>query len=116
MDFNEIDRKYYFGGELGAVLSGDRTLFSVWAPLGEAVELRLYGSQTNPPSEILPMTLGESGVWQYNYPKRLDGIYYTYAFTYNGVTRECTDIYARAAGANGIELRRHERIHNMERE
>ena len=41
MDFNEIDRKYYFGGELGAVLSGDRTLFSVWAPLAEAVELRL---------------------------------------------------------------------------
>lgn len=101
MDFNEIDRKYYFGGELGAILNGDRTLFSVWAPLAEAVELRLYGSQTNPPSEILPMTLGESGVWQYNYPKRLDGIYYTYAFTYNGVTRECTDIYARAAGPNG---------------
>lgn len=101
MDFSDIDRRFFYDGDLGVKLGENETSFSVWAPLAEAVELRLYSSQTNPASEILPMAADSSGVWRYVYPLRLEGFFYTYDFTYGGIRRECVDIYACAAGTNG---------------
>lgn len=102
MNFNDIDTRFKYDGELGAFLSDNSTSFSVWAPEAESVELRLYRVQEDEPCEVIPMRSGADGVWRFVYPKRLDGLYYTYCFTYGGVTRECIDINARAAGANGL--------------
>ncbi len=101
MDFADIDRKFSYDGELGVFLGENETSFSVWAPVAESVELRLYSSEANPPGEIIPMAAGADGVWRYVYPMRLEGIFYNYSFTYGGETREGVDAYARAAGANG---------------
>lgn len=101
MDFDNIDKKYKYDGKLGVRLSESATEFSVWAPIAEDVELRLYRAQQDEPCDVIPLVPGGDGVWRYVYPKRLDGLYYTYCFTYGGVTQECIDIYAKAAGVNG---------------
>ena len=43
----------------------------------------------------------EGGVWEAEEPGDLDGVYYTYRVTHDGMTQECIDIYAKACGANG---------------
>lgn len=101
MDFTDIDKKYAYDGRLGVTLGDDSTEFSVWAPEAESAELRLYRPQSAAPCDSIAMHLDSDGVWRYSYPKRLDGLYYTYAFTYGGCERECVDIYANAAGVNG---------------
>ena len=41
----EFDERYgYDGKDLGAVCRGGRTVFKVWSPMAERVELRLYHS------------------------------------------------------------------------
>lgn len=102
MDFTDIDKKYkYTGDDLGAELDENSTAFATWAPSAEKVELRIYNNQEDDACDVIPMNIGLDGVWRYIYPKRLEGMYYTYAFTYDGVTRETLDIYARSAGLNG---------------
>lgn len=100
MDFNVIDREYKYSGELGVELCDDSTGFSVWAPCAENIELRLFTNQDDPACETIPLKRGSDGVWRYVYPKKLDGMYYTYAYTYGGETREGLDIYAKSAGIN----------------
>ena len=102
MDFSAVDARFAYQGFLGVELTDCRTAFSVWAPEAEDVELRLYRVQDDAPCDQIPMKMDENGVWRYEYPKRLDGLYYTYAFTYGDETRECIDINAIAAGANGL--------------
>ncbi len=100
--FADIDRAFYYGGRLGAAYSRTKTEFSVWSPCAESVQLRLYESCTSPlPCSQLPMTMDSKGVWRCTAAGDLDGTYYTYEVTINGITRETPDIYARAAGVNG---------------
>lgn len=103
MNFKEIDVKTLSEKQFGAVLFEDATEFSVWAPEAEMVELRLYRSQNDSPCETVLLEKDQFGVWSCRYPKRLDGFYYTYAFTYGEKTRETIDIYAKACGANGCK-------------
>lgn len=102
MDFNDIDATYAYHGELGVELSDDSTSFSVWAPCAEDVELRLYESQTGEPLYVYKMSKGGDGVWRLVRPERLCGLYYTYVYTYDGVSKEGVDIYAKSAGANAL--------------
>ena len=102
MDFNEIDLKYSYNGTLGVEPGDDYTAFSVWAPQADGVTLRLYSSPADEPCNEIPLKADADGVWRYVYPKRLDGLYYTYCFTYGDTSRECVDIYAKAASANGL--------------
>ncbi len=101
MDFTDIDRDYSYSGSLGVELSEGSTAFAVWAPCAEAVELRLYAGQEGEPCETIPLKLSGDGVWRFVYPQRLEGMYYTYAYTYSGKTEEGVDIYATALGVNG---------------
>ena len=101
MSFTETDKKYRCDSPLGAFLQDDSTSFSVWAPEADSVELKLYSNQSDAPCDVIPMERCGDGAYRYVYPKRLDGLYYTYSFTYNGVSRECADVYAKAVGVNG---------------
>ena len=97
----ENDNRLFSGAPLGVLLGDDQTAFSVWAPEAESCNLRLYTNQSDPPCDIIPMERRSDGVYEYVYPKSLEGLYYTYSLTYGGVERETIDINARAAGANG---------------
>ena len=101
--FSEIDKKYaYDGDDLGAVYSPGKTVFKVWAPLAEAVSVRLYHTcRDEKPYRKLPMEKGKDGVWFKEVFGDLDGVYYTYKITNDGIEQETIDIYAKSAGVNG---------------
>lgn len=108
----EFDEQYeYTGQDLGAVCRGDRTVFKLWAPLAEEVELCLYGesgdaeressSDGGRPAKVLLMKRGERGVWQLDIPESLHGTYYDYRVRTEGAAVQSADPYARACGCNG---------------
>ena len=93
---------YHFDGELGAIYSKDKTNFVLWAPLASEVKLALYSAGNDvQATEVKAMTKGENGIWSLEIQEDLDGTYYTYLVTNNGVTNEVTDPYAKAVGVNG---------------
>lgn len=114
---NYIDRKAadrrYFGGKLGADCSPERTVFRVWQPFAENVELRLYNAD-NALIFSAPMEK-KKGVFEYRKNGDLDGFFYTYSVTRGGENveiAESADPYSFAATADGkrgqiIDMRRH---------
>lgn len=99
----EFEEAYYYdGNDLGAVWSKDKTNFRVWAPTASDVVLNLYsaGVGTNL-IESIPMTQDIKGTWIAEKIGDLNGTYYTYSATVDGVTKEAVDPYAKAVGVNG---------------
>lgn len=99
--FTDIDSRFFCDGEFGVLLKESSTVFRVWAPEAEDVTLLLFTNQNDEPCDEIPMSPCQDGSWEYTYPKRLDGLYYNYSFTYSGTSRETVDPYARAVGVNG---------------
>lgn len=94
----------YEGDDLGAVYCPESTTFKVWAPTASDVTLKLYdcgskkeGSQC----EDIEMTLGEEGIWSVEISGDLEGRYYTFEVSVDGIKKESADPYARACGVNG---------------
>lgn len=85
----------------------DRTVFRVWVPAAEKVSVCFYKTGTD--NEAGAEKCGETEMlrvapssYECTVEGDLDGVYYTYAVTRDGVVRECTDPYAKACGANGL--------------
>ncbi|MCD8143614.1 MAG: hypothetical protein LUD83_10165 [Clostridiales bacterium] len=91
------------GTTLGSLCGPDRTEFRLWAPTASRVLLRLYpdGSR-EAPFRTVPMERGAGGVWAWDNPASLHGVYYDYRVTVDGVSRDTADPYARACGRNGL--------------
>ncbi len=106
-----IENYTYSGDDLGAVISGDRTVFKVWAPTASAVVLNLFEAGSGGDAyETFPMEPAGQGVWRAEAACG-HGTYYTYTVTTAVGTQEAVDPYARAVGVNGdrgmvIDLRR----------
>lgn len=101
---NEFNEKYFYdGNDLGANYTKEYTIFRVWAPTASAVILNLYkeGLGDNLITEV-SMNLDVQGTWIANVDGDLNGNYYTYLVTVDGVTRETADIYGTTSGANGV--------------
>ncbi len=99
----EYDRRYaYDGGDLGAAWAQARTVFKLWSPEAERVELFLYrdggGSEAY---DRRPLELEERGVWSAVVEGDLHGVYYDYEVTAAGQTARTADPYAAACGKNG---------------
>jgi pullulanase len=94
---------FYYDGPLGAEYTPAGTTLRLWAPTAERVSVKLYrsGSHGSCAAE-LPMEKGQNGIWTSFLPENRAGIYYTYAVTVDGVTRETGDPYARTTGLNGL--------------
>ena len=93
--------KLAFDGELGAVYSRGGTVFRVWSPPVERVQLRLYESGTaKAPFFSADMKRTDKGVWEYEKSGDLDGVYYAYSVTIKGRTRETADIYSASVSAD----------------
>lgn len=109
IDHKAADRQY-FGGRLGADCSAERTVFRVWQPFAEKVELRLYNAD-NALIFSAPMEK-KNGVFEYKKNGDLDGVFYTYSVTRGGETVESADPYSFAVTADGkrgkiVDMRRH---------
>ncbi len=92
---------HYDGNDLGAFVTGENTVFKLWAPTASEVRLNLFEAGNGDEAyKSVEMTLGEKGVWSHTEPCG-HGTYYTYSVTTAVGTQEAVDPYARAAGVNG---------------
>lgn len=98
----EFEDLYHFDGDLGALYSKDKTSFVFWSPTATSVKLALFDAGNDVSAkETIEMTKGENGTWILDVNGDLNGTYYTYLVTNNGVEKEVTDPYAKAVGVNG---------------
>ena len=98
----EFEELYHYDGDLGALYSKDKTSFVLWSPTATNVRLALFDAGNDVDAkEIIEMTKGENGIWTLDVNGDLNGTYYTYLVTNNGVEKEVTDPYAKAVGVNG---------------
>lgn len=101
-DSEAFEARFHYDGPLGADCSGPGTVFHLWAPTAEAVQLRLYETgEGGAPLTERPLERRERGLWQTAFARRLSGVYYDYLVTVDGVTRRTADPYATACGRNG---------------
>ena len=102
----EFEELYtYEGDDLGATWTKEKTSFRLWAPTASAVTINLYQSGTagtDDRIESIPMTADVKGTWVAEKAGDLNGVYYTYSVTVDGVTNEACDPYARTTGVNGL--------------
>ena len=96
-----IANQTYDGDDLGATITGDGTVFKVWAPTASAVVLNLFEAGDGCDAyDTVAMTRAEKGVWTAEVPCG-HGTYYTYTVTTALGAQEAVDPYARAVGVNG---------------
>ena len=99
----EFDEKFrYDGKDLGAICSKEGTIFKVWSPLADRIELHLYrdgGSDEYITKEMIP---GEKGTWSWQSDENLHGTYYDYTVYRYGEDVRTADPYAVACGCNGV--------------
>ena len=101
LSFSEIDKQYYYNGELGAIWSEERTVFRVWSPCAESVLLNLYKTPTSKKPYLSVSMERKERVWEYTVDGNLNGVYYTYTYIHCGEKTEKIDIYAHSSCANG---------------
>lgn len=113
-DVKEIDRLYHYQGrDLGCFCSEKGTVFKVWSPFADRIELHLYrngnldgGLDGNPDRSFgnpcaFEMKLLEKGVWERKFPENLHGTFYDYTVWIGGCGRRTADPYAFACSCNG---------------
>ena len=112
-DSKAFERTFHYDGPLGAQWSPAATLFALWAPTAQGVQLSLYRSGTAGDAwRTLDLAPAGRGVWQCRVPGDLDGCYYDFAVTdREGVCRRTADPWALACGRDGgrsmvVDLRR----------
>nr|WP_296488108.1 type I pullulanase [uncultured Acetatifactor sp.] len=98
----EFEAKFrYDGKDLGAVCTEGSTVFKVWSPLAQRVELRLYRDQTGESFFRKELHAGEKGVWKLAFQENLHGIYYDYLVRTEGKDTRTADPYAVGCSCNG---------------
>lgn len=98
----EFDEKYrYDGKDLGVVCSEGHTIFRVWSPLAEKIELRLYRDGQSTECETFRLLPDVKGTWKLELPEVLYGKYYDYIVWHNGEGVPAPDPYAVGCGCNG---------------
>lgn len=102
---NEFEKLYNYDGELGVVYSKEKSKFILWAPTAEKVDLVLYGDDgydyNCKPVKTYNMNKGINGTWIVEINEELNGQYYNYLVTIDGIVNEVVDPYAKAVGVNG---------------
>ena len=98
----QFDEAYrYDGTDLGCVCAGGRTVFKVWSPEAERIELSLYRDDASDAYETHPLSRGDRGVWSLAVGENLHGVFYDYAVWVDGHSARTADPYAVACGRNG---------------
>ena len=99
----EFDRWYAYGGcDLGCTCTPVRSVFKLWSPEAERVELFLYRDDVSEPYERRLLMPEERGVWVARVEGNLHKVYYDYEVTVDGWTTRTADPYAAACGCNGV--------------
>ena len=92
----------YLGPDLGLTWRGAQATLRVWAPVAEALHLRLYAAGTGgAATATYAMTKAEGGTWTYALPAGTAGFYTVQANIAGKILAEVADPYAHAVGING---------------
>lgn len=102
----KYDEQAYYGDDLGATYTPDKTTFKVWSPSASKVVVNLFATGSDDEegaSDLGSYTLekGDKAVWSVTVEGDLKNIYYTYSITNCDDTKETADPYAKAVGVNG---------------
>lgn len=101
-DSADFEREYHTEEPLGVICGELGTTFTLWAPTAQYVTLNLYGNGRDGwPYASAAMDRCARGVWKHESAYNLDGTYYDFDVTVDGMTRRAGDPYARACGVNG---------------
>ena len=98
--FDEMFR--YDGKDLGAICTMEGTIFKVWCPLADRVELNIYEGPDKEEYMVHQMVAGEKGTWSITFAEYMHGTYYDYVVYRNGEATRTADPYAIACGVNGV--------------
>ncbi len=100
----DFDNQFrYNEKDLGAICSQEGTIFKVWCPLADRVQLHLYKDGSDSAEfAVHDMVPGEKGTWSWKSEECLHGIYYDYTVTRAGEDTRTADPYAVACGVNGV--------------
>lgn len=97
----EFDEQYrYDGKDLGAVCGEESTVFKLWSPTADQVELYLYRDGTSEAFRTEALRPAEKGVWQLTVAENLHGVYYDYLIRTGEETRRTADPYAISCCCN----------------
>jgi len=92
------DRFTALDAELGSRWSPDETIFRIWSPVSDSVDLLLYASPDAPePQRIVSMEHAGRGVWEATVEGDLHGTAYQYRYDSYGQQRIAPDIHCFAA-------------------
>lgn len=93
----------YNGKDLGLTYSPARSLFRVWSPVADKLELILYAEGLGgSPLQTIAMTKSESGTWTASIPGDQSGKFYVFRAMIDGRwLNEVPDPYAKLVGVNG---------------
>ena len=96
----------YDGHDLGAACGSDGTVFKLWSPVADRVELHLYpdGGESGCIRSV-SMERGEKGVWMYRTEECLHGTYYDYDVSIGHETRRTADPQEPAESTAGAVWR-----------
>ena len=92
---------FYRGEDLGANYFKDYTLFKVWSPWADAIEVIIYTEPKAKEGISYHMNKSEDGVWELALMGDYANRYYNYIVTMNGIRKETPDPYTKGATANG---------------
>jgi len=99
----EFDEKFrYDGKDLGAICTMEGTIFKVWCPLADRVELNIYEGPDKEEYTVHEMVAAEKGTWRFSFDEYMHGTYYDYVVYREGEATRTADPYAIACGVNGV--------------
>jgi pullulanase len=101
---NFANYKDYTGNDLGVTYTPSKTIFKVWSPSVETMELKLYKDGMNGDAyQKIAFTKNLNHIWIAEVKGNLINKYYTYQgkLPNNTLLNEVPDIYAKAVGVNG---------------
>ena len=98
------DYPVYPYADLGVTYQSEATTFKLWSPAAQEARVHLY--ENDDPSAAAYRTEEmepTDGAWTVTVDEELAGVYYTFQIKRDGRwLAESTDIYAKAAGTNGL--------------
>lgn len=99
----DFDNQFrYDEKDLGAICSKEGTIFKVWCPLADRVQLHLYqDGKDSAEYAAYDMIPGLKGVWCFEAEENLHGTYYDFTVKRGGEETRTADPYAVACGVNG---------------
>ncbi len=98
-DFDDQFR--YDGKDLGAICTKEGTIFKVWGPLADRIELNIYDGADSDTYTACEMASGERGTWSIVFDKYMHGTFYDFTVYRGDEATRAADPYALSCGLNG---------------